>query len=414
MILWNPEYRIKANGTNVTDITLVGFTITRGRSDINGPINASVCNVNLINYDNTIYPFTINTSFGVEVKNSSGQYVFLFGGRISDIATQVTSSGSTQTITQLSITAVGSTAKMGRSLYDGSLSEDNDANQIKALLFEISADQWNEVAAAETWASFDPTVTWESLEANVGHIDAGVYTMRSQTLNNAVIGDVVNAIAQSAGGYIYEDNQGRLSYADANHRATELNTDGYTDLNAGDALASGISAVKRQGDVVNKFTINHGNNFVNSHTSENTESQSQFGLFAQVQNSYLKNSADVQSFADRVINLRAYPIDRFQSITFPIHSTAIDDADRDALLGISMSLPIRLSNLPINITEGQFEGFVEGWSWRSTVNGLFLTLNASPTAFSAISQRWEQVNVAEQWNTLSNSLKWEYAIGVIS
>lgn len=414
MTLWSPEYRIKADGTNVTGITLVGFTINRGRNDINSPVNASVCNLSLINFENTLYPFTINTGLTVEVKNSAGNYVYLFGGRISDIATQVTAAGATAVITELSIVAVGSMAKMGRATVDGNLAEDTDGNQIKTLIYEISADQWNEVNATLTWTNYDPIATWESLEGNVGDIDTGFYTMRSQTLTNATISDVANSIAQSAGGYIYEDARGRLCYADINHRADELNANGYVDLDARQALANGISAVKRQGDVVNKFTIAHGVNFSNSHTEENTESQADYGLFAQAQNSYLKNSADVTTFAQRVLNLRAYPIDRFQSITFPVHSTDIDDTDRDALLNISMATPVRLANLPANITQGQFAGFVEGWSWRSTVNGLFLTINASPTAFSAVSQRWEQVNVAEQWNTLSNTLKWEYAIGVIS
>jgi len=414
MTVWTPEYRVKANGTNVTGVSLVGFSIIRGRQDINSPALAGVCQINLINFENTIYPFTINTSLTIEVKDSSGAYVFLFGGRVSDLATEVTSTGSIKTVTRLSITAVGLIARLARVLYDGSLAEDTDGNQIKALLYAVGADQWNEVPTAETWATYDATQTWETTDAYFGEFDPGVYTMRSQTLTNAIISTPITAIAQSAGGYIYEDNQGRICYADADHRSDALIANGYTELDARYALGAGISTVKRQGDVVNKFTINHGVNFSSSHTSENTSSQAEFGIYGQSYDSYLKNSADVTDFADRLINLRAYPFDRFQQIIFPVQSPEIDDATRDALLGIYMGQPIRISNLPGNIVEGQFEGFVEGWSWRSTVSGLTLTLNASPTNFSAISQRWEQVNVAESWNTINTALKWEYAIGVIA
>lgn len=414
MTTWNPQYRIKANGTNVTGISLVGFSIIRGRQDFNQPVLASVCQINLINYENTIYPFTINTSLTVEVLNSAGNYVFLMGGRISDLATEITNAGSNKIVTRLNITAVGLIARLGRITYDGTLSEDTDGNQIRTLLYAIGADQWSEVPTAETWATYDSTQTWQDVEAYVGEFDPGVYTMRSQTLSNVNITAPITVIAQSAGGYIYEDNQGRISYADANHRSSDLIANGYTEIDARSAQASGISTVKRQGDIVNKFTINHGNNFSSSHTAENTASQASYGIYAQTYDSYLKNSADVTDFATRLINLRAYPFDRFQQIIFPIQSPELSDTTRDALLGIYMGMPIRITNLPGNMVEGQFEGFVEGWSWRSTVGGLVLTLNASPTNFSAISQRWEQVNSAESWNTINTSLEWEYAIGVIS
>jgi len=414
MTVWSPEYRVKANGTNVTGVSLVGFTVIRGRQDFNQPVLAGVAQINLINFENVIYPFTINTSLTIEVKDSTGAYVFLFGGRVSDLATEVTQAGSNKVVTRLNMTAVGLIARLGRITYDGSLSEGTDGEQIKTLLYAVGSDQWNEVPTAETWATYDATQTWENVEAYIGEFDPGVYTMRSQTLSNVNITAPITVIAQSAGGYIYEDNQGRISYADANHRATRLINEGYVQLDGRFALASGISTVKRQGDVVNKFTINHGANFSSSHTSENTASQSTFGIYAQTYDSYLKNSADVTDFADRLIQLRAYPFDRFQQIIFPIQSPEIDDSTRDALLNISMGLPIRITNLPGNMVGGEFEGFVEGWNWRSSVNGLVLTLNASPTSFSAISQRWEQVDSAESWNTINTSLEWEYAIGVIS
>lgn len=414
MTIWNPEYRIKANGTDVTDIALVGFTINKGRSDINSTMPPSYARLDLINFDNVDYPFTINTSITIEVKKSNGSYVYLFGGRISDISTQVQSAGSSGNSTSISITALGLTSRLTRALFDGSLSEDLDGGQIETLLLDALGGAWNQVPTSETWATYEPAATWLTAASGLGPIDTGLYDMRAQTLSNAYVSLVANAIAQSAGGYLYEDNEGRVCYADADHRVTELINNGYTDLDARQALAIGISSIARQGDMVNKFTINHGNNFQNSHTAEDLESQANFGLFAQSFDSYLKNTVDVEDFAAKIIDLRAFPFSRFQSITFPVHSPEIDDTDRDALLTISSSLPIRITNLPSNIQGGQFEGFVEGWTWRSSVNGLSITFNASPTAFSAILQRWEQVNALEAWNTINASLEWEYAIGVIS
>lgn len=415
MTLWNPDYRVKANGTDVTDVTLVGFTIASGRNDINAPTNAGYAQISLINLNNNYYPFSINTAVTIEVKDSTGTFVPLFGGRISDIAIQVQSAGSTALVTRLDITALGALYRLQRALFNGNLDEGLDGAQMTQLLSELLLNNWNEVPPSETWNDYNPTITWANAEdVGLGNIDPGDYTLSSRQITDSYISGIANQIAQSAGGYLYEDAFGNISYADASHRQDYLVANGYIDLDGAHALSAGIASVARQGDIVNKVTIDYGNNFNSSYTSEDTDSQATYGLYTDQLNSYIKNTNDVEDFADRVIALRAYPRDRFQSITFPLQSPEIDDTDRDALLNIFMGMPVRINNLPPNITNGQFEGFIEGWTWRSSVNGLNLTFTASPTAYNAVAQQWAQVNAAESWNSVLNTLEWEDAIGVIS
>ena len=415
MTLWSPTYRVKANGTDVTGITLVGFTITSGRKDINAPVEAGYANLNLINTNNQYYPFTINTAITIEVQDTSSNFVPLFGGRISDISTEVQSAGSTAVVTRINITALGALFRLQRAVFDGNLTEDLDGGQILQLLTELLLNNWNEVPPAESWNDYDPTTTWANAEnVGLGEIDAGEYTMVSRQITDSFISPIAQSIAQSAGGYLYEDANGLISYADISHRQDFLVANGYTDLDATHALAAGIASVARQGDIVNEVKIDYGNNFNNSYTASDSGSQATYGLYAEQLSSYIKQAGDAEDFADRVIQLRAFPRDRFQSITFPIHSTEIDDNDRDAMLNINMGMPVRLNNLPPNITNGQFEGFIEGWTWRSSVNGLFLTFTASPTAYNAVAQQWAQVNAAETWNSILNTLEWQDAIGVLS
>ena len=113
--------------------------------------------------------------------------------------------------------------------------------------------------------------------------------------------------------------------------------------------------------------------------------------------------------ADRYIAQRAFPLPVFQSITFPLTNPEIDNSDRDNLLGIFMGQPLNIQNLPTQISAGEFEGYVEGWRWSTRFNELFLTINLSPVAFSQVAMRWNTVPVGEAWNTLSNTLTWEYA-----
>lgn len=415
MTQWSPVWRVKANGTDVTDIALTNLSISAGRSDFNANTLPSYCSLTLINTTNTVYNWTINTAITVEVQDSTGTYVTIFGGRISDIAIEVNSTGSIGTVTRINITALGALSKLQRALFDGNLAEGLDGAQITQLLTDLLLASWNEVPPALTWATYDPTEIWTNAgNVGLGTIDAGEYTLVSRQITDTYLAPIANQIASSALGYLYEDAQGRISYADASHRQDYLETNGYTELDGNHALGSGISAVTRQGNIVNSLTVNYGNNFNSSYLSEDTTSQSNYGLYSEEFVSYLKHAADVEDFADKVIALRANPYAEFKSITFPLQSSEIDDADRDALLNTFMGLPVAINNLPANISGGSFLGFVEGWSFRASVGGLYITLNMSPAEFNTFTQAWEDVAATLTWATMSAILTWQNATGVIS
>ena len=415
MTLWTPDWKILVNGTELTSVTLTNLTITSGRQDINNPTPPGYCALTIVNFEGTNYNFGVNTAVTIEVKDSSATYIPIFGGRISDLKQTVRSAGSSAIITTLQITAVGALAKLQRSIFDGNLAEGLDGAQILDLLDDLLLDAWNEVAAAETWANYDATETWNQAgNIGLGEVDAGEYTMVSRQLTDAVIAPIANQIANSALGYLYEDANGLIGYADASHRQDYLVANGYTDLDARQAIASGIGVIQRQGDMANKIIVDYGNNFNSSYTAEDINSQETYGLFAEQINSYVKNQVDVEDVADRLLQLRAYPRDTFQSITFALQSPEIDDTDRDALLNIFMGQSVRITNLPLNILGGEFTGFVEGWTFNASVSGLSVTFLATPTEFSAFAQQWAQVNAAESWNSVLNTLEWQDAIGVIS
>jgi hypothetical protein len=415
MTLWTPDWKISVNGTELTSVTLTNLTITSGRQDINNPTPPGYCALTIVNFQGTNYNFGVNTAVTIEVKDSSATYIPIFGGRISDLKQTVRSAGSSAIITTLQITAVGALAKLQRSIFDGNLAEGLDGAQILDLLDDLLLDAWNEIPAAETWANYDATETWNQAgNIGLGEVDAGEYTMVSRQLTDAVIAPIANQIANSALGYLYEDANGLIGYADASHRQDYLVANGYTDLDARQAIASGIGVIQRQGDMANKIIVDYGNNFNSSYTAEDINSQETYGLFAEQINSYVKNAVDVEDVADRLIQLRAYPRDTFQSITFALQSPEIDDTDRDALLNIFMGQPVRITNLPLNILGGEFTGFVEGWTFNASVSGLSVTFLATPTEFSAFAQQWAQVNAAESWNSVLNTLEWQDAIGVIS
>jgi hypothetical protein len=348
----------------------------------------------------------INDQVTIKVKNSSGTFVNIFGGFVSDIDVTVSDAGTNGVSQRVRVIALGALSKLPKSLTEGVLSKDFDGDQIYSILSELLLNNWNEVPAAETWADYTPTVTWANAEnVGLGDIDQpGNYELTSRSSDTTNVYSLVSALATSGFGYIYEDAVGRIGYADSTRRADYLGANGYTELSANTALARGIRTQKRSGDVRNDVTIVYKANA--SANAFDAQSQGLYGPQQYQINTSLEHDYDAEEQADFYLGLRAFPQAQFKEITFPLANGELDDTDRDALLNVFMGLPLDIVDLPSNITNGQFQGFVEGWTFQAGYNQLNLTLTLSPTAYSIITTRWDRVNPAETWNTLSPTLQW--------
>jgi hypothetical protein len=205
---------------------------------------------------------------------------------------------------------------------------------------------------------------------------------------------------------LYEDNEGRIGYADALHRQNYLANNGYTEISANTAFGAGLKVLTRGADVRNDVFLNYGNNFGSQVSAIDLDSIEVFGYRGETINTVLHDATDAQSVANRFISLRSYPRALFDSITFPLTNSAIDDADRDALLGIFVGQPMRITDLPIQIAPTQqFEGYVEGWRWSTRFNELFLTINLSPIEFSQVAVQLPFAHLVKQLIHLCKILK---------
>lgn len=416
MTAWTPTYKVQLDGQEVTDVTVGNLTITSGRTDIYQQPVAGYCQLQLLNFDNTSYDFTVGNSLSIQVTDSSGDYVPLFGGTISDMTIAVNRAGTIGYTTVASITALGALSKLPKIIDNGVLSTDYDGDQIYTLLSNYLLGQWNEVPAAQTWATYDPTETWaNAVNIGLGQIDQpGDYEMIARTSSATDLYSLCSDIANSAFGYLYEDVNGNIGYADSTHRQDYLAANGYTTLDANNANGVGLASTTRAGDLRNYYEITYGTAGAGHYTAQDTVSQSTYGVYGEAFISRVKNAADAESLANRYIELRAYPYPKFQGITFVLGNPEIDDSDRDALLNIFMGQPVWIQNLPPNINGGAFQGYIEGWTFRASLNNLSITFNASPINFSQVTVKWEQVNAAEKWNTLNPALTWLDAIGVVA
>ena len=411
MTVWTPDWKLIVAGVEYTDIAISDIAHQAGRDDIYAQPNPSYLQVQLVALLGQTLPFEINDSLSLQVKNSAGSYVNLFGGDITDLTVEVGATGSLATVVNYTILAMGSLVKLAKEIYTGTISQDEDGNQIYDLLSSVLLGSWNDVPAATTWATYDPTITWANAEnQGLGEIDQpGLYTMENRASNPDTIYNIASLIADSAFGYLYEAPNGDIGYADADHRQTYLLANGYVDLDAKHALSQELSTITRSADIRNDIFINYGNNFGSQETASSPESIALYGYKSESINSTIHSAVDAQAVADRYIAQRAFPLAAFQSITFPITNPAIDNSDRDNLLGVFMGQPLNIQNLPTQISNGVFEGYVEGWRWSTRFNELFLTINLSPVAFSQVAMRWNTVPITEAWNTIDPTLTWEYA-----
>jgi hypothetical protein len=411
MSAFTPDWKLTVGGVDYTDIAISDIQHEAGRTDIYQQPSPSYCSITLIALNGQTLPFDINDSFDLQIKDSTGSYVSLFGGDITDVTVEVGSTGSVATVVQYTLIVMGSLARIAKEIFNDNISQDEDGNQIYEILSSVLLGTWNDVPAASTWATYDATETWEdAVNLGLGEIDQpGLYTMSSQSNVTNTIYNVISDIATSAFGYIYEDNAGNIGYADADHRQNYLLVNGYVELDARHALGAGLSTIMRSADVRNDIYINYGNNYNSQVDATDAASIALYGYKAETINSRVHGTVDAQAIADRYIAQRAYPIPAFQSITFPITSQEIGNSDRDDLLAVFMGMPVHIQNLPNQISGGDFEGYVEGWSWSTRFNELFLTINVSPVAFSQVAMRWNTTPITEAWNTIDPTLTWEYA-----
>jgi len=414
MSQFNPIWRVIIGGTTYTNYALANLSITSGRTNIYEQAQAGYVNLQLINLDQSIVDIEINDAVTIELQDSTATFVPIFGGTVVEFDIGITASGVVGVAQSVSITALGALSRLPKALTQGVLTKDFDGDQILSILTDLLVNSWNEVPASLQWSTYNPTTQWQDAEnTGLGEIDTpGSYELANRSSSTTNVYALVSALATSGLGYIYENALGQISYASADHRSIYLATNGYTDVSAAQAIASSLSIQTRSGDIRNEIVLRYGNNSANEVVDSDATSIGLYGKLAQIITTTIENQSDAEDQAAFYLTLRSYPQANFNQITFELTNPEIDDADRDALINIFMGLPMRINDLPLNMAAGTYLGFVEGWTWRASYNTVSVTAILSPLAFSLQAMQWQDVPIAEQWNTISGSLTWAEALVV--
>jgi len=411
---WLPEWRVTVGDDVYTTVTSVSFA--SGRLDIDRQATAGYCQVQIINATNA--PFTINVTepITLELKNSSGTYVTVFGGEVSDFNIGVRSPEEAGYITTGTILGIGSLAKLTKVVYNTALAEGLDGAQIAAILGSALNLSWAEVTPTVTWDTYPATQTWETAESYIGEIDSGFYTMIALAASaSAKSQTLVDEISTSALGQIYEEKDGDVSYADADHRSNYLAANGFTNIDGAYATPSSITATTQIARIRNSLIYRYSTGYGSTYSVSDSDSIASYGLFERSFDSNIKNLADITQIGTRELLLRKNPRGSLGAITFRLDNPDMPSAMLDSLIGVFFGQPMQITNLPSNLLDGQFDGFVENVALRATPSFVEITLYISATDFSLSTTQWETVIPASLiWTGVNGTLTWTNAIGALT
>jgi hypothetical protein len=411
---WTPEWRVTVGDDVYTTVTSVSFA--SGRLDIDRQATAGYCQVQIINTDNTEFTINVTEPITLDLKNSSGTYVTVFGGEVSDFNIGVRSPEDAGYVTTGTILGIGSLAKLTKAVYNTALAEGLDGAQIAAILGSGLNLSWAEVTPTVTWATYPADVTWSNAESYIGEVDAGFYTMIAVAANASVKSQTLaDQIANSALGTVYEEKDGDVSYADADHRSNYLGANGFTNLDAAYATPTSITSTTQTARIRNSLIYRYATGYASTYSTSDADSIASYGLFERSFDSNIKNLSDITDIAARELNLRKNPRGSLGAITFRLDNPDIPSAMLDSLIGVFFGQPVLIQNLPSNLLGGQFDGFVENVALRATPSFVEITLYISATDFSLSTTQWETVLPASlAWTGVNGTLTWTNATGALT
>jgi hypothetical protein len=411
---WFPEWRVTVGDDVYTTVTSVSYAT--GRLDIDRQCTAGYCQVTIVNTNNA--PFTINVTEPIllELKNSSGTYVTVFGGEVSDFNIGVRSPEESGFITTGTILGIGSLARLTKAIYNTALAEGLDGAQIAEILGSALNLSWAEVTPTVTWDTYPIAQTWEDAESYIGTIDSGFYTMIALAANaSAKSQTLADQIATSALGQLYEEKDGDVSYDDADHRSNYLAANGFTNLDGSYASPSSITSTTQIARIRNSLIYRYATGYGSTYSVSDTDSIASYGLFERSFDSNIKTLTDITDIATRELKLRRNPRGSLGAITFRLDNPDMPDAMRNDLIAVFFGEPVLITNLPSNLLDGQFDGFVENVALRATPSFTEMTLYVSATDFSLSTTQWETVLPASlDWDGVNAILTWTNATGALT
>jgi hypothetical protein len=376
--------------------------------DIFDQTQPSYCNLELVNLSGTSPTVSLLDSVVIETKNSSGTFVKLFTGEISSVSNTLSGAGYGGTFANvLQIQAQGAlSALVKRFAGQVNYPLELDGARITRILQETLYTAWEDLSTTLTWNDIAVTDTWATYGVQgIDTIDSGRYTLLARTAVSENAFDLVNTTSSSGLGYMYETTAGNIGYADAERRTNNYGSN-LIPLDSTVVSAEGIQTRLQTADIVNSVVVQYGSPTAEVEAIDDA-SVNLYGVIQQVNSTILSDATQATSQATRFVALRGIPKTGFDSLSLNLANGNLSNTTRDYLLGVTMDKALFVSALPVGLfSTGEFEGFVEGWTWTLGKNSLDLQMLVSNKIYSTVEVQWEDYNPVTQWQNLDSILTW--------
>jgi len=406
MTVYTPTYRVTIAGVVQTSTTLEDATITYGRNDFFEATQPSYCNLELLNLDGTSPIIELLDTILIEVTNSAGTYVKLFTGEVSGVYNRFAGAGAVGKPNTLQIQAIGALGLLVKR-YAGSVAypEELDGARITRILEETLYTAWEDLSNTLTWNDLPISETWANYGVQgIDTIDVGRYEMLARTASVDQAYNLTDTTQQSALGYLYDTADYKIGYADAERRSANYATN-LIELDA-NLVNADIQTRLQTADIVNSVVIQYDDPVLEV-VAQNDTSINNYGLLEEIRSTILAQTIDATEQATNFVNYRGTPKVSLEEITVNLAHSDMTNTVRDDLLSVTMDSLLYLDNIPVGlITEGYFEGFVEGWTWTLGRNNLELSMSVSNSIYSTLDVQWEDYNAVIQWQNLDNTTTW--------
>lgn len=373
---WSINPTITVAGVEYTNLTFNQVSIDYGRSKIFDTPRPGYARLEIANTTNSVYPFKINDTLVIELKNASGVDTTIFTGIITDVRGSFKNSDTAAGLGVISLTAVAPMAQMSRIVVgQTAYPSETDAARIQRIFTEAGV--------------------------TVDVVDPAIYTFASRPAGLTDAFTLANNYASSVLGAIYETTDGKVGYANESRRNNEVNTYGYLTIPNSSIIINSISSNENIADVMNLANVTYSGGTASDY---DTTSQSTYGIIGASFNTELSNLADAETIAATYINLRSLPRKNLSSFGIRLLDPTLSTSLVNSLLGVYFGMPVEVPGLPNSIVATDYQGYVEGWNLSFSPANAVLTLKTSEEAYSYRDMRWQDVDPTIQWEDIEPSV----------
>lgn len=402
MTEYTPEVRLVGpTGSVISYNSAVEYdiTLTAGRSSITEQPQPSYMtyNVWVTQVKNKSFMINVGDLVGLQIKNSSGTWVSLYKGQVSDVELSYREWGNLGWIIQYSVTVTSQLAQLNRrTVGHTGYPKQKDGERVKAILTDALLTSWSEMGNTTTWQTV-ANVSWANFNADIANliasqIDTGIYELTDYNGGPVDAYTLATEAANSGRGILYALPDGTLNYDDymARFSATPINlTSAHVDPHA----------IKREfslGTIVNDVEVTYR---AGSETTRDEQSIATYGQLVGSRTTTLHNASEAATQARDFLLARAYPQDPSTEIEIQLQNPNISDAIRNALITTNLGTYIYLFTSLPTIMGRAFYGYVENYTWQFSKGKALLTMGCSSRYETYPSYVWPQIPATYTWTS---------------